>query len=208
MHSSIFTPGCGAPPAAIRSASGRYQSSSVLANGSGMNGAATRTIGASSSSKPTSAMRAAISAPTPKASTASCTMTRRCVFASEASTAASSQGCSERRSITSASMPSAARLRRGRDARLAHAAIGDDRDVAAGAGQCSLADRDKRRRVRQITLRRVECLVLDHDHRIGIVDRRAQRAHRRRRRSPGRRPSGRAHARARLPGTANAAGRH
>jgi hypothetical protein len=57
--------------------------------------------------EPISGMRV-ISAPMPKASTASCTMTRRWVFASEASTAASSQGCSERRSITSTSTPSAA----------------------------------------------------------------------------------------------------
>ena len=57
--------------ATMRPASGRYQSSSDLANGGGMNGAPTRTSGPSSSSKPISASRATISAPTPNASTAS-----------------------------------------------------------------------------------------------------------------------------------------
>src|SRR5262249_34279756 len=57
--------------ATMRPASGRYQSSSDLANGGGMNGAPTRTSGPSRSSKPISASRATISAPTPNASTAS-----------------------------------------------------------------------------------------------------------------------------------------
>jgi len=66
----------------------------------GMNGAPTRMTGASRSSKPSSPIVAAISAPAPKARTASWTTTARCVRAIDARTVALSQGCSERRSIT------------------------------------------------------------------------------------------------------------
>jgi hypothetical protein len=49
----------------VRSVLGMYSRSSARANGTGMNGAPTRTIDPSNSSNPTSASRAAISAPTP-----------------------------------------------------------------------------------------------------------------------------------------------
>ena len=47
----------------VRSVLGMYSRSSARANGTGMNGAPTRTIDPSNSSNPTSASRAAISAP-------------------------------------------------------------------------------------------------------------------------------------------------
>ena len=75
--------------AQMRSTLTAYCASRDRANGTGMKGAPTRRIGASSSSKATSAMRAAISAPTPNDSTASCAMTNRWVRATEAAIRAS-----------------------------------------------------------------------------------------------------------------------
>lgn len=74
-----------------------------------MKSAPTLSTGAWSSAKASSDTRAAISAPTPNAVTASWATIRRRVFATDASTASSSQGWIERRSITSAAMPAAAR---------------------------------------------------------------------------------------------------
>ena len=60
---------------------------------------------------------AAISAPMPAKGQPSSTVTRRLVFSTEASTASPSSGRSERRSITSASMPSAASVSAASNAR-------------------------------------------------------------------------------------------
>ena len=75
-------------------------------------------------------MRAAISAPKPPVSAASCTITQRPVFSTEARIVSKSSGFSVATSITSAETASAARLG-GRERLLDHGAPGDQRDVAA-----------------------------------------------------------------------------
>jgi hypothetical protein len=90
------------------SAPGPQTDSRLGAYGAGVLGAPTRTTGASRFQKPASTARAAISAPTPKSTTASCAITIRFVLANDVSTVSQSSGAIVRRSITSASMPSAA----------------------------------------------------------------------------------------------------
>src|SRR5690606_8933572 len=88
--------------ATTSSARGRNFSSSSGAKGTGTSGVVTRTIGATRSSKSSSATAAAMSAPQPPARGFSSTMTSRPVLETEAKTASRSHGWSVRRSMTSA----------------------------------------------------------------------------------------------------------
>ena len=74
--------------------------------------------------------------------TASWTMIAAPVFSTEASTVATSHGCTERRSITSHRMPSSASLAAWALSVLDDPAIADDRHVLALADDLGLADRN------------------------------------------------------------------
>ena len=88
----------------MRGARGRYSFSSVY--GKGVSQPVTRTTGASRERKQRSWMSAESSAPKPQVRGASCTMTARPVFFTEATMASMSSGWRERRSSTSQSIPS------------------------------------------------------------------------------------------------------
>src|SRR5581483_7720391 len=79
------------------------------AAGTRVSGRPTRSTGASRSQKHSRAARAASSAPKPPVMFASWAMTSRDVRATDAATASKSSGASQRRSITSTSIPSSAR---------------------------------------------------------------------------------------------------
>ena len=78
-----------------------------------------RSIGASRSQKPSRATVAAISAPMPNGTTASCAIRSRLVLCTDSRIGAMSSGATVRRSITSTEMPSPASAL-GRGDRLVH----------------------------------------------------------------------------------------
>src|SRR6266542_591013 len=93
---------------AIRSASGTHTRSSDGAYGTGVYGPPSLRTGASRSQNPSSAISAATSAPIPKSRTASWTTSARLVLATDARIVSRSSGTTDRRSITSMSIPSSA----------------------------------------------------------------------------------------------------
>ncbi len=115
------------------SALGRKASSRTAANGTGVCGAVTRFTGAFRKSKPRSTHSAATSLAIPQRGVDSSTTTRRPVFSSEPRMAASSSGWSERRSSTSASVPSLRELLGGRERHRNRRAECDECHVAACA---------------------------------------------------------------------------
>ncbi len=113
----------------IASTSGTTAASSGGLYGVGVCTPLIRRIGASRSSKPTSAIRAAISAPTPNGAKSSSTISKRPVLRTDSWIVSKSSGAIVRGSISSTEIPSRSRASRGLQDLVDHLRQRDDRDI-------------------------------------------------------------------------------
>ena len=104
-------------------------------------------------------------------------MTTLPVFLTDERTVSRSSGRSVRRSMTSALMPSVGDQLGGLQAVVGHEAVGQDRDVVAGARHLGPPERHHVVRVGHLaTHRAIELLVLEEEDRVGVADAAAQQA--------------------------------
>ncbi len=120
-------------------------------------------------------MRAATSPATEPVVCSSVRTITRLVLRTVARMASWSRGLMVRRSRTSRSIPSRFEAPGGLQRHLEHSTVGDDGQVAPLARQPRLADRHRPSPSGKLVLdAAVEVLVLEVEHRVGVVDRRPQ----------------------------------
>ena len=154
-----------------------------------MCGVVMRTIGPSRSQNSSSATIDAISAPQPHSRGFSSTVTSRPVFATSDRIVCVSSGTSERTSTTVHEMPcSFSRISAASSDSWHHRGERDDRAVLAVAQHVRLAELVDVLAVGHLALHRIERLLLEEEHRVGIAHRRPRAGPSRRRETPARRP--------------------
>ena len=130
--------------------------------------------GASSDSNCASISRATSDAPQLPSGGASWATTRRFVRSSSRRSSSTSSGTSVRGSITSTDTALRASDVGRLDRALAHHLVRDERHVGPGAHDVRPAELDAARLVDELALLVEQVLVLEEEHRVGVLDRRAQ----------------------------------